>query len=608
MNRCKWMMRAVLSGLTWAWLGVGVAQAGVIPPTDPTTFKLITNPTVTVSLYQLDSLLPSTVTLSSPSRCTTTGTSFYKDVTDCWLPEWEPRNGGKSVFVVVNGTTVTPTLVLPSSSATFPLASGAPNPFVTALTTSAYPGQCTNIGPGTEADFEGAAPGSTVLNPLTLQTSTGPVVGYELKPKDCGGMAVIQVGGLKFILPKDGTTTVAANGLPEIWENLYGGNLSPSGDTDSGPGATTPTGDGLSTADEYRGFIASRKQIRTDPLLKDVFVRLVNPQCLPTPTSTTSQLLVGGYPKPTNPSASATLTLPGTTLDLIGTFTASAAVFTSAHTLGEIVGAGGRARVLAVTSSTTVTALITANFGSTSLSSGSWQLSESLFGTVFGLLSSERVRLLEYTPDAAAGNPLTTSEWVDRFVSFTESASLQLQPTDSASDRVVNANRIYGPAQKGVRVIECIDDIGSTSLFGWALGGTGSPNIIGNVVVYTKRIVDRINLLIDNGVGRSVQYSPMLTYDSRAKDWLPKTLVGAPTSNVKDFVISKALLFYVGMEVGHSLDLNETASANPHFPAGSGDALDAGITVKVDSKTSGFNTFYIPSVYGTADQSHVLIK
>jgi len=36
--------------------------------------------------------------------------------------------------------------------------------------------------------------------------------------------------------------------------------------------------------------------------------------------------------------------------------------------------------------------------------------------------------------------------------------------------------------------------------------------------------------------------------------------------------------------------------------------LDAGITVKVDSKTSGFNTFYIPSVYGTADQSHVLIK
>jgi len=610
MNRCKWMMRAVLGGLAWAWLGLGVAQAGQIPPTGP-DLKLITNPTVTVSLYQLDSLLPSTVTLSSPSRCTTTGTSFYKDVTDCWLPEWAPGTGGsKSVFVVVNGPTANlPTLVLPPASATFPLASGDANPFVTALTTSAYPGQCTNIGSGTDPDFEGAAPGSTALTPFVLQTSTGQVTGYELKPKDCGGMAVIQVGTQKFIVPKDGTTTVAANGIPEIWENLYGGNLNPSGDGDTGPGASSPIGDGISTMDEWRGFIASTKQIRTDPLLKDVFVRLVNPQCLPTSTSTTSQLLVGGYPKPANPSVNATLTLQGTALGVSGTLTASAAVFTSAHALGEIVEmvgttARGRARILAVTSPTTVTALITTPFGSSSLLSGSWQLSESLFGTVFGLVSSERVRLLEYTPDAAAGNPVTTSEWVDRFVSFTESGSLQLQPNDSASDRVVNANRIYGPAQKGIRLIECIDDNGT--LFGWALGGTGSPNLIGNVVVYTKRIVDRINLLINNGAPRSVQYSPMLTFAN--KDWTPKTLLGAPTSSVKDFVISKALLFYVGMEVGHSLDLNESASANPHFPAGSGDALDQGITVKVDRSTSGFNTFYIPSVYGTADQSHVLIK
>src|SRR5437867_12476367 len=128
MNRCKWMMRAMLSGLAWAWLGAGVAQAGQIPPTGP-DLKLIASPTVTVSLYQLDSLLPSTVTLSSPSRCTTTGTSLYKDVTDCWLPEWAPGTGGKSVFVVVNGTADPPTLVLPSGGATFPLAAGAANPF-----------------------------------------------------------------------------------------------------------------------------------------------------------------------------------------------------------------------------------------------------------------------------------------------------------------------------------------------------------------------------------------------------------------------------------------------------------------------------------------------
>ena len=67
-------------------------------------------------------------------------------------------------------------------------------------------------------------------------------MGLELKPRDCGGMAVIQVGTYRFILPKDGTTSVAANGIPEIWENLYGGTLNPSGDGDSGPGATASLG------------------------------------------------------------------------------------------------------------------------------------------------------------------------------------------------------------------------------------------------------------------------------------------------------------------------------------------------------------------------------
>ena len=612
MDRGRWMIRGAAGALAWAWLGVGVAQAGVtIPPTDPTTLKLITS-SVTVSLYQLDDLLPSTVTLSSPSRCTKIGTSrLYRDVTDCWLPEL-----GKDVFIVINGSaTPTVTLVLPAP-ATFPRPAGTANPFLTPgnPTTSAYPGQCTNSGSATVPE----PPDFTLTPAPSINTAIGSLTAWKLTPNDCGGMAVIQVATatatFKFLLPTDGTTTTAANGIPEIWENLYGGNLNPSGDVDPGPAATSAIGDGFSTIDEYRGFIASGNQIRTNPLLKDVFVHLVNPQCLPTATSTASLLLVGGYPKPANPSASATLTLPGEAAGVIGTFTftASAAVFTSAHTLGEIVGtAGGRARIVAVTSSTTVTALITQTFGSTSLPSGSWKVSESLFGTVFGLFSPERVRLLGYTPDATAGNPATTSEWVDKFVAYTEAGSLQLAPTDSASDRVVNANRIYGPAQKGLRVIECIDDVGSTSLFGWAIGGTGSPNTIGNVVVYTKRIVDRINLLISNGAPRKVQYSPMLTYDSGAKDWSPKTLVldGLPTNqSVKDFVISKALLFYVGMEVGHSIALNVNAASNPHFPTGTGDALDQGINVKVGSKTTDFNTFYIPTLYRDSDQTLLLIK
>src|SRR5262249_41481084 len=159
-----------------------------------------------VSLYQKDSDLPTTVNLQSPSRCITTGTQGYRDVTDCWLPEL-----GKPVYVVVSGSASTPMLVAPAAGVSFPLAAGTPpnpvppNPFLAALTTSAYPGQCTNLGSGTDADFP-LGPG-----PLDLPGS------YTLTPTDCGGMAVILVGSLKFILPRDGTATVAANGIPEVW-------------------------------------------------------------------------------------------------------------------------------------------------------------------------------------------------------------------------------------------------------------------------------------------------------------------------------------------------------------------------------------------------------
>src|SRR5215813_4532936 len=101
MSSRGWVIRAVLGAIGWAWLGLGLAQAGPILPTDPATLKSIAGASMTVSLYQLDlgSVLPSaaTLTLNSSSRCTTTGTGLYKDVTGCWLPEWDPVNGGKSV-------------------------------------------------------------------------------------------------------------------------------------------------------------------------------------------------------------------------------------------------------------------------------------------------------------------------------------------------------------------------------------------------------------------------------------------------------------------------------------------------------------------------------
>lgn len=106
---------------------------------------------------------------------------------------------------------------------------------------------------------------------------------------------------------------------------------------------------------------------------------------------------------------------------------------------------------------------------------------------------------------------------------------------------------------------------------------------------------------------------PVLSAGSRVTvtDWLPKTLVGdgdPANPGVRNFIISKAMQFYTGIEIGHSLRLSDSAPNHPHFAAFSGDALDAAITSKPDKSSTGFHTFYIPSVYSIVDQSQLLIK
>jgi len=617
MNSRKWLSGGVLGGFAWACLGLGLAHAAGIPPTNPATLMLDTGSPVTVSLYQLDSSLPSTLSLQSPSRCTTTGTDFYKDVTDCWLPEWSPAPpGGKSVYVVVNGAIgITPTLVPPAPGVSFPLAAGTANPYLTSLTTSAYPGQCTNLGSGTEADF-------TLGAPTTLPTSIGTTVtGYELRPNDCGGMAVLQVGSLKFLLPKDGSATVAANGLPEVWESLYGGSLDPAADIDTGPAASSPVGDGNSTFDEYRGFIVSGRQIRTDPKQKDLFVHVVNPAdsvggVFVTSLSCGTSCYGGGtttYPAPSAPNA--TLTVPATagSIGPVATFTTSAGVFSNAHVRGEIIGNnGGRARIVAVTGPTSATAEITQAFPTTSLSPGSWKVSESLFALVYTLVAPERLHLLGYVPGATN---LLTNEWVDNFVSLVPSQTLTV--SDSVTDRTINSNRVYGPAQKGVRVMETLN-INSSSVLGWSFG-VASPNQAGNVAVFTQRIINYIGSLF---VGATTLKYSTASLVNGVWTWATPILApdgdpaiaqdGVATSpGVRDFILSKAFQFYTGHEIHHSLDLTPSVqgtartSYGNHFAPGTGDCLDQAITITAKSGTVTFN---IPSVCGTADQTQFQMR
>ena len=213
----------------------------------------------------------------------------------------------------------------------------------------------------------------------------------------------------------------------------------------------------------------------------------------------------------------------------------------------------------------------------------------------------------------AGPSPTNSNEWVDNLASYGELTGIVYTAAGVTTDRIINVNRMYGLPQKGVRVIECLDD-SVTSPYGFALGGIGSPNIIGNVILYTKRMVNNLNAVIAAKAPRRIQYSPMrqpVLKAGRVTDWLPKTLVGngnPASADVRNFIISRAMQFYTGHEVGHSLRLSNTAPNRPHFPTLSGDGLDAAITSKPDKLPGGFNTFYIPSVYSIVDQLELLIN
>lgn len=598
MNWRKLLIAGALPGFG-VWLGL--AQAGEIFPTDLST-KMTVGGGVTVSLYQRDDTLPTAVTQTSPSRCTRSsaaGTPYYKDVTDCWLPEWSPA-GGKEVIVVVNGSATPPTLVLPGTT----VAPGAgSNPFLAGLTTSAYPGKCTNFGlaSDTGADF---TLGGAVTRPTSATTS---VTGYVLTPNDCGGMAVIQVGGASFILPKDGSATVAANGIPDVWETLHGGTIDPAADDDIGPSASTLKSDGIAAFDEYRGFIESGRQTRSDPRQKDLFVHVANPAdsvngVFVTSADCGASCYGGGtatYPAPA--ATSATLTVPATALTsgAVATFTAGAGVFSRNHVRGEIVGnAGGRARIVEVLSSTSAKAEITQPFPSaTTLSATSWKLSESLFALVYTLVAPERLHLLGYMPGRT--NAPVSDEWTDNFVSLVPAQTLNI--SNSITDRIINSNRLYGLAQKGVRVMEGLN-VSSSSVLGWSFG-VASPNQAGNVVVYTQRILNYLNGLLATATA-GVKYSTASIVNG-AWTW------SAPVAVTPDFIRSKAFQFYTGHEIHHSLNLTpdvqgtSKTSYGHHFAPGTGDCLDQAITT---TSKSSVVTFYIPSICGTADETSFIIR
>ncbi len=533
MKAHRWMMTLAFVLAVSMMVGLGTAHAAIGPVDATGQLLAAANVQFTVSIFD-----PVT----------------RRDITDAWLPEWSPpptgqpiASGGTPVYVVFHdatGTLVIPssrTLVRPTtaqaSAASF---TGAVNPFRNPLSTSAYPGQCTNFGSPSDfsVDFE-----FDTTNPVQFTTSTGLVkTGFRLTPLDCGGMAVITATSgtttHTFILPRSSSglnTITGISGIPDIWAVAFclPANPCPTGREDSdGSAGNAVNGDGISAFDEYRGFIVSGVHIRTDPGRKDLFVHLVNPQC------GTDSLLGGG---------------------------------TTTYVSGN-----------------------------------------ALFSNVDTLISGTQVHRLGYaTPNA---QHVTTNEWVDYFHHYSVADGLRFGDgtitTAPADDRRVNQNAVFSilnstiVGQKGLRIIECVDETTSPSLFGFA--SLGSPNGPDNAILFTKRIVNYFTTSL--GATCATSTPACLAYSTFQNGLWTTPVAISPFS-----LLGVAFSFYLGMEIGHTIELTPTVegtnrtSYGYHHAPGTGSNLDQAITNKVGTKP-GSNTFYIPLLYNTSDLATYKVK
>jgi hypothetical protein len=526
---------------------IGTARAGVILPVDVTKtgFPPLSNSPVTLSIF-LD------------------GT----DITDAWVPKWQPGTGGQSVFVVVNvnGTSTIPTsisLVPPPAPGNI-VFNRTDNPFLKAVapntvapTTSAYPGNCMNF--GSPSDLTADVTLETTGTPIA--TATGQKTGFRLTPQDCGAMAVIRVtvsGSTQvstFIAPQDSNV----NGIPDVWEAVFCPPTSPCPtgreDNDVGPVAGSAGSDGIAAFDEYRCCIVSGEFRQADPRQRDFFVHITNPQCLPVPP-------------------------PGT--DLTTYFLSS---------MQSLLGGGAK---VFPTDGTP----LTQNLAS--------------------VLSASQVHLLG---GRARSTSYKTDEWVDNFVAYSETTGFVYDPaTDGAiSDRQINRNAIYPMLdtktgrriQKGLRIVECLDASTLTTL-GFAsiglLNGTGAGH--GNAVIYSQRIAQYLTNLLQQGGQRSLRY---FAFVSGAWTRLFES-ARPPTQADIDIIISRGIQFYTSMEGGHVGRLTPTVegtrqtSYGYHHAPGTGSNLDQTIINTRDKSTSGFNSFYIPLLYNGTDLTNFRLK
>jgi hypothetical protein len=487
------------------------------------------------------------------------------DITDIWLPTWSPA-AEQSIWIRFAPSGQT--IQVPTSIAVLapPQGAGSALPYP-------YPGKCTNFGAPTDT-----GPDVVVVAP------------NQLVIKDCGARALIRVNGsYDFVIPADSDN----DGLPDIWEQQESTALSstqcpnrltcidPNADSET-IGANVNSGDGYANIDEYRGFIANNTHVRTKTTQKDLFAHLVNPQCSKVsgtalPTGGVTDSLVGrvaGDSRLIFPSAS-----PSTTLDPGSLF-------------GNFLSLGGASGAVAI-------------------------------------------HLLDFQPGSIN---VSSDEWVDNFDRLNGLTVVYKTGTDGlVSDRQVNLNALKVLTdvtgnlikQKGVRIIECVDNVVNSPI-GYAIFppgiSVGNPDQDTNSIVYTQRIWKDFEQVLNyaSSKGAVSAYKTCALndscvyfqtykfgFDSRGA---PVTTYDPPTPLKvnRNFIVSKYIQYIIGMETGHSVALTpvlQIAQYGAHYAPGSGDNLDQRILAKDSTKVgTGGVIYYLPTMYGSKSNDCFQLK
>lgn len=542
-----------------------------------------------------------------------------------WLP-----TPGSSVQLTVrqNGTAVTPSavrLVCPNGTTTVPCLPAAvdltatpivdqSNPVAAGtLTTSAYPGTCTNSG----APDNYAADFTLVNSVLTAQ--------------DCGGTAVVQVdladgSQHTFVIPQDSDF----DGIPDLYEAKFGTatGLQPTSDLDN---------DGLTSFDEYRGVMLSGTtlgqltHVRLHPVEPDLFIAVVNPGCAGTVS------LLGGGVTTYIPDASNALSLfdnlnrllPATGLDPRGprihpiaypsgapvahaasnveweddysdtnnrcSFNAATGDLVFNPPLSDLDRLVTRTAVYQTSESPNTTLTPSAASGTVTLSAGTQVFNRSHLGTTI----------------TVTGGPSTGVRAVVTAITSPTEVVANVVPGLSFSSPSVAIPalswRLSGADQKGLRCIES-SDTSSTSIF--AISGWTTPNDTINCIIFSKRIEFRMlntntalgpQGLIPLGGSRKLRIQ---TYNGTG--WITTFTegdLGTTRAEAERLVVAEVVRFYVTMEYAHGGKLNPTiGTCGVHdCPAGThGHINDRDFQQVIDRKTTGFNTFRIPTIPNAA--------